>query len=244
MLLVLVASRRQMDKFRGHWGPLTLIGAINTAIPFALFAYATRTVPAGFAAVLNATVPLWGAVLGGLFFKETLGRDRAIGLAIGFVGVVVLVARDLTVGGGAMAIGAALLGSSMYAASAHLTRRLLPGIPSVTIAAGSLVASSALLAIPTLFLLPAAQPSVGARGATIALALICTGVGYVLYFRLLDNAGATGAMAVTYLIPLFGMVWGAMFLNERITAPMLIGCGCILLGVAATTGLLRRSLGR
>lgn len=244
MLLAMAMARRATGSFRGQWGRLLLIGAINTAIPFALFAYATRTVPASFAAVLNASVPLWGAVLGGAFFKESLGRERAIGIAVGFVGVLVLVAPDLRVGGGALAIGAALLGSALYALAAHLTRRLLPGVPTITIAAGSIITSAALLAVPALLLMPATMPSPGAWGATIALAIVCTGIGYVLYFRLLDNAGPTGAMAVTYLIPLFGMVWGAMFLHEQITAPMLIGCACILAGVAVTTGVVRRSLGR
>lgn len=240
VLLVLVAARRELGYFRGRWLPLTAIGALNTAVPFALYAYATRTVPASFAAVLNATVPLFGALLGRAFFGEALGLTRATGLAIGFAGVVVLVSQDLNVGGGTLAIAAALGGSVCYALSAHLTRRMLPGIPSLTIAAGSLLASSALLAVPTLFLWPPTMPSAGAWGSTVALAIGATAIGYILYFRLLDTAGATGAMAVTYLIPGFGMLWGALFLAERITWPMLVGCASILAGVAVTTGVIRK----
>ena len=243
-LVALVALRRQASAFRGRWGALVLIGTINTAVPFALFAYATRTVPAGFAAVLNASVPLFGALLGRVFFSERLGLARATGLAIGFAGVLVLVARDLTVGGGALAIGAALTGSMLYALSAHLTRRLLPGVPSLTIAAGSLVASAGLLLVPSLFLWPPTMPSAAAWGSTVTLALLCTAYGYIVYFRLLERAGATSAMAVTYLIPMFGMIWGGIFLGERVTAPMLIGCMLIFAGIAVTTGLLSRTSAR
>jgi drug/metabolite transporter (DMT)-like permease len=243
-LVALVALRRQLAAFRGRWGALVLIGTINTAVPFALFTYATRTVPAGFAAVLNASVPLFGALLGRAFFAEKLGFSRAMGLAIGFAGVLVLVARDLTVGGGALAIGAALTGSSLYALSAHLTRRLLPGVPSLIIAAGSLVASAGLLLVPSLFLWPQALPSATAWGSTVTLALLCTAYGYIVYFRLLERAGATSAMAVTYLIPMFGMIWGGLFLGERVTAPMLIGCMLIFAGIAVTTGLLSRTSAR
>jgi drug/metabolite transporter (DMT)-like permease len=213
-------------------------------VPFALYAYATRSVPAGFAAVLNATVPLFGALLGRLSFKESLGPMRALGLGVGFVGVLVLVSRDLSVDGRPLAIAAALSASLMYALSAHLTRRVLPGVPSVVIAAGSLVVSVVLLAIPAALTWPAVMPSFGAWMATLALAALATGLGYILYFRLLDNAGATGAMAVTYLIPLFGMVWGGIFLGERVTLPMLIGSAFILLGVAITTGTVRALFAR
>lgn len=240
VLVALVVLRGQSQAFRGRWGALALIGTINTAVPFALYAYATRTIPAGFSAVLNATVPLFGALLGRAFFREQLGAMRATGLGIGFVGVMVLVAKDLTVGGGALAIAAALAGSSLYALSAHLTRRLLPGVPSLIIAAGSLVASAALLLIPSLFLWPTVLPSAGAWMSTLALALLCTALGYIVYFRLLETAGATSAMAVTYLIPMFGMIWGGLFLGERVTVPMLIGCMLIFAGIAVTTGLLSR----
>jgi drug/metabolite transporter (DMT)-like permease len=239
LLLVFVLARRYGSHFAGRWRALTLIGAINTAVPFALYAYATRTIPAGFSAVLNSTVPLLGALMGRVFFKETLGLERGLGLAIGFFGVLVLVAPKLTLGGSALAIVAALGGSSLYALSAHLTRRLLPGIPSMVIASGSLVTSAMLLAVPALALRPATNPPIAAWGAVLALAIGGTAYGYVVYFRLLDRVGATGAMATTYLIPLFGMVWGWLFLGERATATMLMGCAFILGGVAVTTGIFR-----
>lgn len=239
LLLVLVIAKRYGSHFKGRWGALTLIGTINTAVPFALYAYATRTVPAGFAAVLNSTVPLLGALLGRAFFKEKLGLERGVGLAIGFFGVIILVAPKLTIGGSALAIAAALGGSSLYALSAHLTRRLLPGIPSMVIASGSLLTSAMVLAIPALVLRPTVNPPAAAWGAVLALAVGGTAFGYVLYFRLLDRVGATGAMATTYLIPLFGMVWGWIFLGERATATMLMGCAFILGGVAVTTGIVK-----
>ena len=239
LLLGWMAARGELGAFRGRWRQLFMIGAINTAVPFALFAYATRTVPAGFAAVLNATVPLWGALIGRVVFGEKLGIDRGVGLFVGFIGVVILVAPKLSVGGETLAIAAALTGSSLYALSAHLTRRLLPGMSSLAISGGSLLASVVLLAIPTLMLRPTTMPSAAAWGSVLALAVGGTALGYVLYFRLLANAGPTSAMAVTYLIPLFGMVWGWLFLDEAATATMLMGCGFILAGVAVATGIVR-----
>jgi len=239
LLLVLVVARRYGTHFKGRWGALTLIGTINTAVPFALYAYATRTVPAGFAAVLNSTVPLFGALFGRVFFKEKLGIERGVGLLIGFFGVLILVAPKMTLGGSALAIAAALGGSALYALSAHLTRRVLPGIPSLVIASGSLLTSAMVLAIPALLLRPASNPPAAAWGAVLALAVGGTALGYVLYFGLLDRVGATGAMATTYLIPLFGMIWGWIFLGEAATATMLMGCGFILAGVAVTTGIMR-----
>lgn len=239
LLFAWLAFRGELGAFRGRWRNLFLIGALNTAVPFALFAFATRTIPAGFSAVLNATVPLWGALFGRVLFGEKLGIDRGIGLFVGFVGVVILVAPKLSVGGETLAVLEALAGSSMYALAAHLTRRMLPGMSSLAISGGSLFASVALLAIPALLLRPTVMPSAPAWGSVLALAIGGTALGYVLYFRLLANAGPTSAMAVTYLIPLFGMVWGWLFLDEAATATMLIGCGFILAGVAVATGIVR-----
>ena len=232
----MVAARGALGEFKGRWRGLFLIAALNTAVPFSLFAYATRTVPAGFAAVLNATVPLFGALVGRAFFGEALGRTRLVGLAIGFGGVLVLVAPRLEVAGSALAISAALSASMMYGIAAHLTRRVLPGVNSVVIAAGSLIASVVLLAVPAALSWPRVMPSANAWWSTVALAVLATGIAYVLYFRLLERIGASGAVAVTYLIPLFGMVWGGIFLGERVTMTMALGCLLILLGVAVTTG--------
>lgn len=239
LLLGWLALRGELRAFRGRWRNLLLIGALNTAVPFALFAYATRSIPAGFAAVLNATVPLWGALIGRVVFGEKLGIDRGVGLFVGFVGVVILVAPKLSVGGETLAIAAALTASSMYALAAHLTRRMLPGMSSLAISGGSLLASVLLLALPALWLRPVAMPGAAAWGSVIALAIGGTALGYVLYFRLLAHAGPTSAMAVTYLIPMFGMLWGWLFLDEAATVTMLIGCGFILAGVAVATGIVR-----
>lgn len=239
LLVVWVAARGELASFRGRWRNLFIVGAINTAVPFALFAFATRSVPAGFVAVLNSTVPLWGALIGRIVFGEKLGIDRGVGLFVGFIGVIILVAPKVSVGGETLAIAAALTGSSLYALSAHLTRRMLPGMSSLSISAGSLLASAALLALPALWLRPVAMPGAAAWGSVLALAVGGTALGYVLYFRLLEGAGPTSAMAVTYLIPLFGMVWGWLFLGEAATVTMLIGCGFILAGVAVATGIVR-----
>jgi drug/metabolite transporter (DMT)-like permease len=236
-----LAARGKLGELRGHWKAMTIIALLNSAVPFVLFAYATRSVPAGFAAVLNSTVPLFGALVGVSAFREKMTSARLIGLGVGFLGVLVLVAPRLEVAGTPLAIAAALSASWMYAVAAHLTKRILPGVHSMVIAAGSLAASCVLLAIPALFYLPPVMPSAAAWLSVLALGIVATGLAYIMYFRLLEQIGATGAVAVTYLIPLFGMVWGAIFLREAITPPMLMGCSLILGGVAITTGLLKRA---
>ena len=132
-----------------------------------------------------------------------------------------------------------LVATLLYGVGANYTRRFLAGVPAMAIAAGSQLASAVLLALPALWAWPAVNPSATAWMAALALAVLCTGVAYALYFRLLARAGTANAMSVTLLIPAFALLWGWLFLGERPTAGMLAGCAVILLGTALSTGLLR-----
>ena len=134
---------------------------------------------------------------------------------------------------------ACLLATVLYGFSGNFTKRYLQGVPSMALAAGSQLSATALLLPLGAWAWPAQLPSAGAWAAALALALLCTGVAYILYFRLIARLGASTAMSVTFLIPAFAVFWGAVFLAEPVTGTMVIACGVILLGTALVTGLLR-----
>lgn len=227
-----LAWRGGLGALRGRWRPLAVVGLLNSALPFSLFAWATLSIPAGLAAVTNATVPLFAVTLGALGLGEPAGRRAIAGTVVGFTGVVLLVAGDLAGRAHPLAVVAGLCSSASYAVAAHYSRRRLAGLDPLAAAAGSQVMAAAWLVLPALALLPAAAPPPAAWGAAITLGLLCTGVAYVLFFYLLARVGPSRTVLVTYLIPVFGMLWGALALGERVTAPMLLASAVVLAGVA------------
>ena len=216
-------------------GPLLVIGAINTAIPFSLLAYAALTLPAGLSSTLNASVPLFGAVIGFAWLGARPSPLRVLGLLVGFAGVLVLAWPRLTAGNDWRAVVAALLATVLYGLAAHVTQRTLTGVPSLVVAAGSQVAATMMLVPLAVPLWPATSPSLQGWAAAVILGVGCTAAAYVVYFRLIARAGPTTAMAVTYLIPVFGVSWGALLLGERLGADALLGGVLVLTGVALST---------
>ena len=216
-------------------GPLLVIGAINTAIPFSLLAYAALTLPAGLSSTLNASVPLFGAVIGFAWLGARPSPLRVLGLLVGFAGVLVLAWPRLTAGNDWRAVVAALVATVLYGLAAHVTQRTLTGVPSLVVAAGSQVAATMMLVPLAVPLWPATSPSLQGWAAAVILGVGCTAAAYVVYFRLIARAGPTTAMAVTYLIPVFGVSWGALLLGERLGADALVGGVLVLTGVALST---------
>jgi drug/metabolite transporter (DMT)-like permease len=237
ILTMLLVIRGGLQQVKQHWRVLLVLGAVNTAIPFTLFAFATLHVTAGIASVLNGTVPLFAAAIGRVWFGDRLDRHGGVGLALGFVGVVMLVWKDGGRAGGP-GVAAGLAAATLYAIAAHFSRRRLAGVDPIAVAAGSQLWATALMIVPALIFLPPA-PSVRARTSAVLLGVLCTGVAYLLFFRLIARVGALRSMMVSYLIPLFGMLWGWWFLGEGVTVRMGIGAVLVLLGVAFTTGMLR-----
>jgi drug/metabolite transporter (DMT)-like permease len=237
-LTALLAKGRGTAEMREHWRPIAFVGLVNSAIPFALFAYAMLALTAGFAAILNATSPLFGAVIAFAWLRERLPWQRVLGLAIGFVGVAVLVAGkpSFDARGDAWAIALALLASLSYGIGPNFTKRHLTGVSPLSIATGSQIAASILVLPLALAFLPEHAPSALAWTAAILLGVACTGLAYILYFRLIAHIGPTRAIAVTFLIPAFGMLWGALALGEAVNVGMLGGCAVILFGTALATG--------
>lgn len=249
LLLPWMLARGEGEALRRHWRPVALIGMVNSTGPFLLFAVASLVMTAGLMAVFNATAPLWAALIAWLWLRERLSLPRLLGLAIGFAGVLWLSwgKADLrpAAAWGALGISPALgiaacIGATLlYGLGANLARRQLQGVPPVAVAAGSQAACALVLALPAWWWWPAADPPAQAWLAVALLALLCTGLAYVLYFRLIANVGATKAISVTFLIPAFAMAWGWLALAEVPTPTMLAGAAVVLLGTGLSTGLLR-----
>lgn len=245
MLLPLLAWQGEMAALHQHWKPIALVGIINSALPFALFMLAALVLGAGLMGVFNATAPIWGALIAWMWLGERPTASRGLGLAIGIVGVVGLAwgKADFRPGehgiSPALGIAACLAASVLYGVAANYSRKRLAGVAPMAVAAGSQLSAAAVMLVPAWVAWPAVNPSAMAWAAAATLAFVCTGLAYVLYFRLIAHAGAANAISVTFLIPGFAMLWAWLFTDEQPTATMLIGCAVILLGTALATGLLR-----
>lgn len=234
-----VAARNQ---FRAKAWPLLVVGITNSAIPFCLLAYSTLYVDAGFDSILNATTPLWAALIGAAGFQVSMARQQIIGLFIGLIGVVMLVWDTLEAGaaGVPMAIIAALVAASFYGYAVNYSKHHLAGVRPFVVAFGSQFFASLILVPLSWFFCPTQAVASSTWACVVALGVLCTGFAYVLYFRLIERVGATYAASVTFLIPVFGLVWGAFFLDEKITPIMLVGCTVVLFGTALASGRLKR----
>lgn len=234
-LTAVMVWRGELASLRGHTRDFAVVGTINSALPFSLFAFATLSLTAGFTSVLNATTPLFGALVAFLWFRERLPIANALGLFIGFAGVILLVWHKLVLVADGLAIAAGLAAALGYGIAAHYTKRRLAKVPPLTIATGTQIAASIVIFPFALATLPDRLPSLSSLGCALVLGIASTGVAYLLFFRLLAEIGAARAMTVTYLIPVFGMLWGCMFRGESITVTMILGCLIILVGTTLVT---------
>ncbi|MFH1143297.1 MAG: DMT family transporter [Candidatus Eisenbacteria bacterium] len=214
------------------------IGVINSAAPFLLYAFAALHLPASYSVILNSSAPLFGAVFAAAWLGETLTVRKILALLLGAAGVA-LVARagpvaftPLT----ALAFGACMLAAACYGLAGVYVKKMAAGAPPPAIAGASHVAAAAVLLAPTLVFRHEAVVTPALAGNVLTLALLCSAIAYLLYFRLIADIGPTKSLTVTFLMPAFGMVWGAIFLHEAITPAMIAGCALILLGTAAATG--------
>jgi drug/metabolite transporter (DMT)-like permease len=249
-LLPLVLWHGQMPAMRRHWKAIAIVGLFNSALPFVLFGIAALAINAGLSSIFNATAPLWGAVIAWLWMRDKLSASRVLGLVIGFVGVVFLAWDKASFKPGehgvsaGLAIGACLLATLCYGFAANYTKQQLVGVPPLAVAAGSQAAAATALLLPGLWFAPQSMPSATSWGSVVVLAVLCTAVAYLLYFRLIAHLGAARAITVTYLIPVFAVLWGALFLREEITLSMAAGCAVILAGTALASGLVTLPLRR
>ncbi|VEP15345.1 conserved membrane hypothetical protein [Hyella patelloides LEGE 07179] len=233
-LLILSIRLNLLAEIRRNFIPLFVVGCLNSAIPFLLFAFASLILPAGFTAILNATVPLFGTIIAFFWFKEKLTLSRFFGLILGFAGVTILVGwTNIPITQSfVLAIVAGLSASLMYAIAAPYLKQNLAGVPSLVVATGSQLSAAVFLLPITPFFLPKVFPSAVVILVVLALALFSTAFAYILYFRLINQIGVSKSLTVAYLIPLFAMLWGAIVLSEPITTSMVLGCSLILTGTA------------
>lgn len=251
-LLIVLFSRRSpreaLGALRERAWPLLVVGILNSAAPFCLFAWAELTLSAGVTSVINATTPLFGAVVAYLWLKDRLSGLRIAGLVIGFAGVLALVWDQIAThaGDGAstaatvLAAAAALCAAALYGVAASYTKRHLTGVDPLTVAAGTMTAATVVLAPFALATWPHAAVSLHAWGAALCLGVACTGVAYLLFFRLIAAIGPARTITVTFVIPIFGILWGALFLREHVSVGMIEACAAILVGTSFATGFVKR----
>ena len=244
VLLPLVWHRDLLPMLYRHWRATFLVGVFNSGIPFALYAFALAHLSTGLTSILNATTPMFGALVAWIWLRDRPGASRVTGLVIGFVGVALLA------GGGAglrpeadmqiavWAVLACLAACLCYGISASFTKRYLADTPSMVTAAGSQLGATLALAVPALAAWPDTMPDMQAWGAILVLGVVCSGVAYLLFFRLIERTGAARALTVTFLIPVAAMTYGVVFLDEVLTAWMVMCGAIILLGTALSTGLI------
>lgn len=230
LLPMLWRARAQLEA--AHWWLFAGIGAINSAIPFALFAWAAQRSPAAVGAISNAMTVMFAALFAFVLYGERISRRRVLGLAAGFIGVAVLASSRTSAGSVLVPALAGTLAALLYGLGANLVRRHLPGLPAGAVAAATLACASVLLAPFAAASWPASPVPLRSWISALMLGVLCTGLAYLMYYRLIYRIGASRAATVTYLIPLFGVLWAWMILGEPLTGSMAIAGALILGGVA------------
>ncbi len=244
-LLPIVLIKGKLAELQKHWKKIFFMGIFNSAIPFACFAFSLLSITTGLSAILNATTPMFGALIAWVWLKDKPALPRIAGLVIGFAGVALLAWDKATfkpdAAGAApgWAVLACLLACLCYGIAASFAKKYMGGIHPMVTAAGSQIGATLGLLLPAIWLWPARTPSTTAWLAMVVLGVACTGIAYILYFRLIENAGPQRTLTVTFLIPVFAVFYGAVFLHEVVTPWMLLCAVVIVCGTALATGLLK-----
>lgn len=243
-LLTIFLRRGEVRELKLNWRKLAMVGTLNSAVPFCLLSFATLYLTGGFAAILNATSPLWAALIAWVWLSALLNMSRVAGLIIGFAGVIVLVWNrvSLDVDDVSLGIVAAIVASFFYGIGANYIKKKTGDISSLALATGSQMAAAIILLPGAVLFWPSEPIPTQAWISVIVMGIASTGYAYILYFRLIANVGPEKAITVTYLVPAFAMLWGAIFIGEKLTATMVIGCAIILIGTALATGLWPRNI--
>jgi drug/metabolite transporter (DMT)-like permease len=230
-----------LGTLRGSWGALFVMGALNCVAPFWLLSFAETRIDSGLAAVIQAAAPIFTVLLALRFdHSQRVGGLRLVGLVIGFAGVTLLVGAQQ---GGELVAALAVAGCALcYAAGVLYGGRRLSHLPPVTMALGTMITATLLIAPLGLLQLPSEAPGWKSTASVVALGTVGSGLAYILYFAIVLGAGASRAILITYLVPGMALVYGAIFLDEEVTLVALAGLALVLVGIALGTGGVR--LGR
>ena len=237
LLLVSFYLKRKLS-FNTHSKHFFILGLFNTALPFLCFAYAAQTLNASTLAILNSTAPIWAAIIGAIWTKTALEKKVLLGLGIGVTGVGVLVGWDaMNIGQEAVVpIFAAVLAAFSYGIASNYTKTA-PKVEAFNNAHGSMWAA-VLIVLPFVFFMPMREaPDLTITTSVILLGAVCTGLAYLLYFNLINELGAPSALSVTFLIPVFGILWGNLFLDEAIGINTVVGSILVITGTMLVTGM-------
>ena len=229
----------RLSKLRSRWREFLIIGTVNTAIPFSLIAAAEIYLTASLAAILNSTTVLFTALVAAVWMGDPLTMRKVVGVILGIVGVAVLVGWDPIELSGVilLSVGAMLAASLSYALGAVYIKRTFKGIPPLSMSLGQLTGGAIILLPLAAASLPGERPSAAVTLCVLGLALLSTAVAYLLYFRLIENVGPTSTVTVTLLVPLFGLLFGVLLLDEPFGWGTLAGLAIILSSVTLVTGI-------
>lgn len=217
-------------QWRRWWRQYVIVGLLTSALPFLLFAYAALSLSAGLMSVINASSPMWGALFSAWLLRERLSARGIAGLAIGVAGVALVTRPEAGASLAVLPVLAATGAAVCYGLAGAYMRRWAKDVPSRGMALGTQIAGGVLLAPLLALAPPTSMPTPFVAACVLAMGLVCGAVAYLLYFRLVTDIGAAGALTVTYLIPIFGVAWGALFLGETVSLVMLAGAALVLLG--------------
>lgn len=233
----------RLPALRSRWKEFLILGGLNAAVPFTLIAISQLNLTASLAAIMNSTTPLFAAVVAAAWIGEELTTRKIFGLLLGVVGVAVLVGLDPVPLNGVvlLSVGASLLAALCYALGGVYAKRTFPGVPPLAMGIGQQAAAAAILLPLAAASLPEEPPSLAVVLSVLGLALLSTAVAYLLYFRLMASVGPTKTLTVTFLVPVFGVLFGVLLLGDPVGVGTFAGMGIILSSVALVTGI---SLGR
>ena len=224
-----------------HWRGYLVLGALAVALPFWLIGTAVKTIDASTAAILNATSPIFSAIVAAFWIRERLTVEKVAGIAISIAGIAILVGwtpRPMT-GAELLACSLSLAACACYGAASVYTKVRLKDAPPAALSTASCLVGAAVMAPFTPWAGLAAPVPASAWAAILVLGIVCTGFAFILYYRLIADLGPVRATTVTLLIPVFGILWGVLFLGEPLTPGRIAGAATVLLGCALALGLLR-----
>lgn len=241
-LFAFVAATGGRLHWRRHWRAYLFVGVIGLDIPFLLIAQALKTIDASTAAILNALAPLFAAIAAAAWIRDPLTFAKLAGIGLCLFGTALLVGwRPAPMSGIELfSAGLSVLATAIYGYTVVFTKVYLKDASPLAIAAATLLVAAAAL-VP---IAPAQTPDLAAIpslawAALLGLAFISTTVAFIFYYRLIADIGPVKTSTVTLLVPVFGMLWGVLFLGEPVTPGRIAGCAIILSGCALVLGLVK-----